>query len=171
MNNNIPARQGGITLIDILISLVLIVITLGAGVPSLQKWLQKSSEDNAFKMLFHLSVYTRTEAIKANDFFTLCPSQDQKSCGGSWNDELIIFNDGNKNEYVDNNETLYKNIRLPESTPCILWNRPKRQYVQFKPTGMINGTAGHFRFCDDQETLTNKKLVISFNGRTALRTL
>ena len=98
MNNNIPARQGGVTLIDILISLVLIVITLGAGVPSLQKWLQKSSEDNAFKMLFHLSVYTRTEAIKANDFFTLCPSQDQKSCGGSWNDELIIFNDGNKNE-------------------------------------------------------------------------
>jgi type IV fimbrial biogenesis protein FimT len=165
------ARIRGVTLVDLLVSLTIIAITLGAGIPSLHKWLQKSAEDTAFKMLFHLSAYTRTEAIKTNDYFTLCPSQNQVSCGGPWNKQLIIFNDSNKNEFLDDEETLFKLISLPNSTPCIQWNLPERQYVQFKPTGMINGTAGHFRFCDGEDTLTALKLVISFNGRTSLRSL
>lgn len=176
MNSSTPLhlsanRTKGLTLVDILVTLAIVSITLGQGIPALQKWLQRSTEDSAFKLLFHLSAYTRTEAIKANDYFTLCPSENHSSCGGDWNGDIIIFNDSNKNEAIDKDETLHKLISLPANTPCIRWNLPKRQYVQFKPTGMINGTAGHFRFCDDSNTLTHKRLVISFNGRTSLRAL
>lgn len=164
-----PVNCCGLTLVDILVALSLISITLSAGVPVLQRWLQTHTEDTAFQLLFHLSTYARTEAIKANDYFTLCPSLNHTSCGGDWNREIMIFNDSNKNEHLDKGETLHKLVSLPANTPCISWNLPKRQYLQFKPTGIINGTAGHFRFCDSSNTLSQKRLVISFNGRTALR--
>jgi Tfp pilus assembly protein FimT len=84
----------------------------------------------------------------------------------------MVFSDNNKSESIDDDDdTLFKLIQLPKSTPCLYWNLDKRQYIQFKPSGAINGTAGHLKFCDDVSSSYNKKLVISFNGRTSLKNL
>ena len=162
-------RQRGLSLIELLLTLTLTLILFGTGIPAFHQWLQKTSEEATFKYLFHLMVYTRTEAIKANDYFTLCPTLNERSCGGPWNGKIMVFRDMNKNEKLDTGEWLAKLFSLPDSTPCIHWNRPKRQYVQFKPTGMINGTAGRFRFCENHESAIKKELIVSFNGRTALK--
>jgi type IV fimbrial biogenesis protein FimT len=164
-------KQNGLTLIEILTTLSIIILTTAVGIPSFNGWLQQKAEVAVFRHLFHLVAYTRTEAIKANTYYTLCPTTNQINCSGDWNDTVMIFSDHNKNETVDDSDALFKLIQFPNTTPCIYWNLEKRQYVQFKPTGFINGTAGHFRFCDNVDSSYDKKLVVSFNGRTSIKSL
>ncbi|MFT7128993.1 MAG: type IV fimbrial biogenesis protein FimT, partial [Gammaproteobacteria bacterium] len=141
------------------------------GMPSMNQWIQRKTEETILKSLFHLSVYTRTKAIKASDYFTFCPTKDRISCGGNWNEEVMVFNDSNKNETIDEDDVLFKLISMPDAAPCIEWNLKKRQYVQFKPSGASNGTAGHFKFCDENNSLVDKKVIVSFMGRTSIRAL
>ena len=161
----------GITIIELLSILTIISIVTAMGIPSMDHWIQRKTEDTILKSLFHLSVYTRTKAIKANDYFTFCPTKDQISCGGNWNQQVMVFKDSNKNETIDDDDILFKLIRMPATSPCLEWNLKKRQYVQFKPSGASNGTAGHFKFCDRNNSLTDKKVIVSFNGRTSVRAL
>ncbi len=161
----------GLTLIELLSTVSIISLVVAMGIPKMDQWIQQKTEESVLKSLFHLSVYARTEAIKATDYFTFCPTENRISCGGSWNKEIMIFKDSNKNETVDEDDVLFKLINLPESAPCIKWNLKKRQYVQFKPSGASNGTAGHFRYCEEGDSLIHKKVIISFNGRTSMRKL
>lgn len=162
----------GFSLIELMTVLSVFIIASGIGTPALSKWLQRSAESTAFTSLHHLITFTRTQAIKENTYFTLCPSSDNQKCTGEWNKTLIIFSDANKNEQLDGGERLFKSIALPAVTPCLEWRSgASRQYVQFKPSGATNGTAGHFLFCDGAHSATKKKLVLSFGGRTSLKTL
>ncbi len=165
-NNTGLTNNVGLTLVELIAVLAIIAITLGLGIPSLQKWQANSTQSLAFKNLYHLTFYARALAIKENSFVTLCASDDNLHCTGEWNRRLIVFRDDNKNERVDDGEHLLKVHEFPDSTPCLeLKVSLGRQYLQFKPTGQVNGTAGHFRTCDDN----TKKMVISFTGRTAYK--
>ena len=167
----VPPNQGW-TLVELMSVLTIIALLIGMGVPSLGKWLQRSSESTAFTTLSRLCTLARTLAIKENRYYTLCASEDLTHCGGPWNKTLIVFSDGNKNEVVDADDRLIKTITLPQTTPCLQWNAGAyRQYLQFKPSGATNGTAGNFKFCDPIERIYQKQLVISFGGRTALKSL
>lgn len=161
----------GTTIIELLSILTIISIVTAMGMPSMNQWIQRKTEDTILKSLFHLSVYARTKAIKASDYFTFCPTKNRISCGGNWNKEVMVFKDSNKNEAIDEDDILLKLITMPTTSPCIEWNLEKRQYVQFKPSGASNGTAGHFKFCDRNHSLDNKKVIVSFNGRTSIRAI
>lgn len=164
--------QRGFTFIDLLTALSVFMVVTCIGIPNLHHWLQRQAQSTVFDTLHHLSTFARTKAVKENTFLTLCASHNNLTCNGDWNKTIIIFNDPNKNETVDAGERLFKVMALPDSTPCLQWNASAhRQYLQFKPSGATNGTAGHFRFCDSVNNAIEKRLVISFNGRTSLKNL
>lgn len=162
---------GGISLIELLTSLTIIALLSSLATPGINQLLQRRSQQLALETLFHLSVYSRNEAIKSNDYFTLCPTMDRQRCNGQWNNTLMVFRDSNKNETIDSGENLAKLLSLPPSTPCIDWRSAAKNYLQFKPSGASNGSAGHFRFCDQLAKRLEKKVVISLNGRTSIKNL
>ena len=165
-----PCR--GLTLIELIAVLAVLMLLTGIGFPNLNRWLQYQAESTVFNTLHHLCVFARTRAVKENSYLTLCASEDLKHCGSPWNTTIIVFSDINKNETVDSNERLFKAVTLPETTPCLEWRAgSKRQYLQFKPSGASNGTAGHFRFCDSVNSSVRKKVVVAFSGRTSLKSL
>ena len=165
-------HQQGWTLIELMSVLAIITLVSGLGMPSLSKWLQHSAEKTTYNTIHHLITFARTRAVKENKYFTLCPSNDNQHCNGDWNNTLIIFSDDNKNEQLDEDDRLFKSITLPTVTPCLEWRASAhRQYLQFKPSGATNGTAGHFRFCDSAHNSHAKKLSVSFMGRTSLKDL
>ncbi|MEE8056237.1 MAG: GspH/FimT family pseudopilin [Pseudomonadales bacterium] len=169
--SNISSTHGW-TLIELITVLAVFILLTGIGTPNLNKWLQHQTESTVFNTLYHLCVFARTLAVKENHYLTLCASEDLKHCGGPWNKTIIVFSDFNKNETVDENEQLFRAITLPKTTPCLEWNASAhRQYLQFKPSGATNGTAGHFKFCDTVINAIQKKIVVSFNGRTSLKSL
>jgi Tfp pilus assembly protein FimT len=162
----------GATLIELITTATIILTIIGTGLPSLSKWLQYQTEITILRSLSHLVTFARTKAVKENQYLTLCASHNRVSCEGEWNKTIIVFNDFNKNETLDNDEILFRIFELAKTTPCLKWNASAgRQYLQFKPSGATNGTAGHFRFCQGVNTAIDKKLVISFNGRTSLKKL
>ncbi|MFA7552723.1 MAG: GspH/FimT family pseudopilin [Spongiibacteraceae bacterium] len=166
------AALRGFTFIDLLTTLSIFMVITFLGIPNFSAWLQRQAQSTVFDTLHHLSTFARTKAVKENTYLTLCASHDNVNCTGEWNKTIIIFSDPNKNETVDGDERLFKVLTLPKSTPCLLWNAgAQRQYLQFKPSGAINGTAGHFRFCDSVNNSIETRLVISFNGRTSLKSL
>lgn len=169
----LKTNSSGLSLVELLSVTAILSIILSTGIPSMNRWIQNATNESTLKLLFHLAIYTRTEAIKANDYFTMCPSTTLTSCGGSWSDGVIVFKDSNKNEAVDpdQGEVLDKSFKFSTNAPCIQWNRKDRQYLQFKPSGASNGTAGTFSFCQIEQTSAKKSIVISFNGRTSLRSL
>ena len=159
----------GRTLIELLITLTIIGIIVGVGLPSFNQSLQQRQEQTVLKSLLHLSVYARTEAIRRNNYYTVCPSDNGLHCGGQWHRQIIVFSDYNKNKIIDGPDIMYRTLTFSASTPCIQWNLIQRQYLQFKPNGAANGTAGHFRFCDKVNSSIDKKMVISFNGRASIK--
>lgn len=162
----------GLTLIELLMVLAIITTLTTLGIPSLRSGLQRSNEAAIFNALHHLATFARTRAIREQTYFTLCPSNNEQHCNGNWNEALIVFEDGNRNEQLDSGERLYQTTTFSKGTPCLLWNASaRRQYIQFKPSGATNGTAGHFRLCDATQSRLNKRLVLSFGGRTSLKNL
>jgi len=171
MKNQIPRTASGLSLIELLTCLSIIALLSSLTAPGIGQLLQRRSQQLALETLFHLSVYSRNEAIKFNDYFTLCPTLDSRYCNGQWNNTLMVFKDSNKNESIDSGESLSKLLSLPASTPCIDWRSGAENYLQFKPSGASNGSAGHFRFCDQLAQRLDKKVVISLNGRTSIKNL
>ncbi len=165
-------HNNGWTLVEVIAVLTILTLLAGTGAPHLSTWLQNTAQSTVFNTLHHLTTFARAKAIKDNDYFTVCASEDQKHCNGQWNKTLIVFNDTNQNETVDSDETLFRTLSFPKSTPCLQWNAGARKtYLQFKPSGATNGTAGHFRFCDTSANSSQQSLVVSFSGRTSIRKL
>lgn len=162
----------GWSLVELLSVLAIMMTLTGLGVPNFNLWLQQKTEASVLKTLYHLCNLARTRAVKDNSYLTLCASEDLQHCNGRWNKTVIVFSDMNKNETVDKGETLYKAITFPKTTPCLEWKAgAHRQYLQYKPTGASNGTAGQFKFCDSVSNTIKKAVVVSFNGRTSLKNL
>lgn len=160
----------GFSLIELLTTLTVIMITMGAGLSGLSQWLHYQTETTLFNSLSHLTKFARTRAIKDGQYLTVCASTDKITCNGQWNNTIIVFNDNNTNESVDDQDVIYRVLSLPKTTPCIQWQASLgRQYLQFKPSGASNGTAGHFRLCDAIGNTGNKRLVVGLSGRTSLR--
>jgi len=171
VNTKKARTDGGFNLIELLICLAIIALLSSFAGPGIGQLLQRHSQQRALETLFHLSVYGRNEAIRSNDYFTVCPTLDSQNCNGQWNNTVMAFKDSNKNESIDSDETLAKLLSLPAATPCIDWRSAAKNYLQFKPSGASNGSAGHFRFCDEVAQRLDKKVVISLNGRTSIKTL
>jgi type IV fimbrial biogenesis protein FimT len=87
--------QAGFTLYELLITVVIIGVILTFAVPNLQDFARNSrmtSTANDLLSAFHLA---RSESSRAKTNITICPSGDGNSCGGAWDQGLIVFVDEN----------------------------------------------------------------------------
>jgi len=87
----------GFTLLELLITLVIIGVLLIVGMPSLKTMMQNNqliASTNELISAFHIA---RSEAIKNNARVTICESSDGATCAatGSWKEGWIVFIDAN----------------------------------------------------------------------------
>jgi type IV fimbrial biogenesis protein FimT len=100
----------GITLLEMMVTLVIVAIVAAIGVPS-YKYVttvnRMASEVNGLLGDLQLA---RGEAIKEGQTVTVCSSSNGTSCSGSnlWKSGWIVFSDPNNNQTVDTSETIYR---------------------------------------------------------------
>ena len=92
-------KYSGFTLIELMITLLIVGILLSVGVPSLKTFMQSNQLVASTNELISALHVARSEAIKLNTRVSICDSSDGATCDGTgdWSNGWIVFidNDGN----------------------------------------------------------------------------
>jgi prepilin-type N-terminal cleavage/methylation domain-containing protein len=136
-------RQQGFTLYELLITVLIVGIVLGFGVPNLRAFTQNSrmaSATNDMLGTFHLA---RSEAARSKQNVSICASNNSTtatpSCGGEFEDGWIVFSDPDGDVSLDAGEALLRSYpALPNA--ITVTNAGQGDYFAFGPNGQGRGT-------------------------------
>jgi type IV fimbrial biogenesis protein FimT len=150
------ARSAGVTLIELLISIIVLAVLFGIGVPAFRDASLGSKLGSAASNLVASVQLARSEAIKRNRAMTLCSSTDGATCAGSanWQTGWVIRDpDG---IVVQSQEAAPRTVLVTQTVgPTSLI---------FQPIG-IGATAATFRVCRNDPVGAQERTVrISASG-------
>jgi type IV fimbrial biogenesis protein FimT len=96
-------KERGLTLLEILVTLLVFIIIGSLAVPGFQLYKQNSSRVTQINDLVSELNFARSEAVKRNLNVTLCASADLATCSNvnNWTTGWIIFVDDNQNGAAD----------------------------------------------------------------------
>ncbi len=96
-------NDSGFTLVELLITIVVLTILLAAGVPSFQDFIKNNRVTGQTNDLVSAIQLARSEALKRGTNAVVCASSNQATCTGkdTWADGWIVFSDLNLNNAPD----------------------------------------------------------------------
>ena len=161
-------RQSGMTVLELLVTMVVAVILLGVGVPSFSSAILSTRMGTQASDFFGSVQRARSEAITRATPVTVCKSASGTSCttAGNWEDGWIVFVDGNANAVVDAGDTVVR------ATPALMPGYTLRatttfaNAITFKGDGSAQG-AGFFVLCRNSSTAQAKGINVNLVGRIA----
>jgi type IV fimbrial biogenesis protein FimT len=92
-------RDSGFTLVELLVTLVVVSILLAAGAPAFQDFIKNNRVTGQTNDLVSAIQLARSEALKRGVDTVVCASKDQKTCTNdkdTWVDGWIVFSDLNR---------------------------------------------------------------------------
>lgn len=151
--------QKGFTLYELLITTLVVGVLLTFGIPSFVSFGQNSRMAASVNDLLGSFTLARSEAARSKDNVTVCASADSTTpnptCGGTFEDGWIVFQDTNGDIQRDAGEALLRSH--PPLPDQITVSTPGQgDYFSYGPTGLGRGTIGadppttSAVFCDDR---------------------
>lgn len=99
------SKSRGLTLIELMITLVILAVTVTVATPAMQHLIQGSRLRTETTRLLDAISLARSEAVVRNNPVSLCPSSMAESgvaaCGGDFSDGWIVFTNRNRDEVID----------------------------------------------------------------------
>ena len=80
----------GFTLIELMVVLAIVAIVALVALPNYGPMMQSSRETSVSNELLGALMVARSEAVTRRTSVTVCASNDQSACGGSWADGGVI---------------------------------------------------------------------------------
>lgn len=109
MQRACPDRSRGLTLIELLVTLAVLVVLLTVAVPGMRNLVKNNRLVAATNALVTSLAYARSEAIKRGRPVTVCASSDGATCDGSpWQSGWIVFVDGATAGTVDGADAILR---------------------------------------------------------------
>lgn len=170
-------RRGhtGFTLLELLISIMLMALLLAIGLPALHNLVLNSRITAATDKFLSALSLARSEAIRRGQQVTMCHSADLKSCDSgnakNWDEGWIIFTDPNADGDIEqnNNEAVLRVVAGINNGVTISSGGHFSQYVAYLPSGMSRSNMGagngSFSFCDERGSDYAKKIILNVTGR------
>ena len=164
--------QKGFTLIELMVTLVVLGILLGLGVPSYVEWIRDSRMDNATRSLAGVLKQARSEAVSRQNVITVQSGTNNNP--GSWADGAHIYTDAQpagNTDYAAATDVLVKNIDLNMEGVTIITNNDNN-FISFTNTGRLN-EAGivpplTVRLCDDRGDPDGTLISVNIVGRISI---
>lgn len=174
----------GMTLIELMVTIAILVVLLSVAAPSFQSMIASSSLRTASNELSTSLAQARSDAIRRGKRVTVCKSANGTQCTttGDWGQGWIIFNDDDHsgtNANVDTSGGVTETITftVPAQTGGIVIKSSSLNYVSFAADGQpksMNG-AGYFgtiRICSTSDSIANddrsRDLKLSRTGRSVI---
>lgn len=131
-----PKLQRGLTLVELIITLVVAGILLGIGVPSMRSMIQDNRLVTAANGLVLTLNYGRAEAIKRSAAVSLCASDDGATCTATpWQQGWIVFADADVAGQVDAGDTVLRVQEALDGEVTIALVGPA--FVEYQSNGML----------------------------------
>ncbi len=164
-----PHRHAGFTLMEAIITVSITCILLAAGIPSFKATIQNSRmAASRNSITTHLNL-ARSEAVKRHIGIVLCPSQDGLSCRSSmiWDEGFILFVDKNGSRQLELGEQILRYIHKTHNSIRISTTTGRRKVV-YNTLGFASGYNLTFTFCDTNDQIAPRAVIVSNSGRTRL---
>ena len=157
-------KDRGFTLYEILITLLLVVLLAGLGLPELGKLVARNRISTEVNALFHAIHLARKESIMRRQVVSICPSNDGARCapGRDWSRGWIMFNNRDRDEppQIDPGEPVLQVHEIGDD----LRITANRRGFTLRAT-QKRATNGTLVVCDAASRVAPKALVVSYTGR------
>ena len=180
--------QHGFTLIELMLTVVLIGVLLGIGVPNFRSFIQNSRITTQSNEVVGALATARSEAIKRNQSVVLCRSADPTattpecttSGTGTWESGWLLFQDSDgNNTFSTTSSPADVLLRIHEAIPDGLTLRANStqlaNYLTFNASGMTTLSAPasgdpphHFKLCDSRGVAYGRAVVLETTGRARI---
>lgn len=162
-------REGGFTLIELMVAISVASILLVIAVPSLTTLVQSNRTSSDANALLTVILLTRSEAVRRGIDVTVCKTTDGETCSTDatvgWHSGVIVFADDDQDGALDKSEEQIQVVIPLASATRIIGNNKVSDRIRYQPNGRIRrGENGTIAIKADDEAHT-KKLVISPVGR------
>lgn len=159
-----PHRHRGFSLYELLISLLLVAILAGTAIPSFAQVLARQRQSAEINALFHAVHLARKESIMRKKVVSLCPSRDGQQCGmrADWSSGWLMFENRDRDSppHVDIGEPVLVRHLVDKGVMI----KANRSGFTLRAT-FLRATNGTLVFCDRNNRISPKSLVISYTGR------
>lgn len=171
-------RENGFTLVELLISLVVVTVLLAMGVPSFKEFVKNNRLSAQSNGLISALQLARSEAVKRGADTVICASSDQATCTGSadWDKGWIVFSDLNLNGSPDpgGSAPLCEDTEdCMLSTSAGLTGKSKittsAASLRYLPTGLADNSGATVTInltADQCEKNQSRKILVTLQGHT-----
>ncbi len=159
--------ERGLTLIEMILVVAIGSFIFGVAVPAFSGAIERNKAAIAINWIVAAIHYTRHAALVHRTMTTLCPSTNQRTCGGRWHNGILVFTDRNGNHEPDGQDQVLQTIAYPFTGSTLTWRSfGNRQYLQMTAYGYTNYQNGNFVYCSqDQNPRFARQIVINIQGR------
>ncbi|MEX2475653.1 GspH/FimT family pseudopilin [Marinobacter sp.] len=172
-------RNLGFTLLELLITIVILGIIAAFAVPSFREMVLNNRLSAQINETTSLVGYARSEASKIlSGVVTICASTDSATCSGNsnWETGVIVFRDDDLNAAFGGTDELLKvsgELAGGNTLRIIDMTSDGGNYVQFDNKGFprasaTGNVAGTFVLCDERGAAEAMAISINFSGQTHL---
>lgn len=156
----------GFTLIELMVTVAVMAVLLGVGVPSFQRLQQSTRTAAAFHLLTTSLALARMAAVKQHAPVSVCPSSDGRYCRGdtTWEEGWIVFADPARAKQPASEDAVLQ--RFDRVGPGLaLRSTTGRTLVRFQPSGMALGSNLSIRLCSTKDDSHLGSVIVNNAGR------
>ncbi|MWL88152.1 GspH/FimT family pseudopilin [Cupriavidus sp. SW-Y-13] len=160
-------RARGVTLIELMVTLSVLVVLAGYAAPNLKSFLHKSRLSADATRLFADLELARSEAARRNTTVTICPIDTGNACSEDWTLRRIVFVDADNDGTYSNTEELVRHSDPPQITTSITAANlgATANRVRMRSTGSSSTPTASWKFCEKNATEAGQTVSMTGSGR------
>ena len=162
-HNKTRTAEGGFTLYELLITMLVIGVVLALGVPNMAEFTQNSRMTASANDLHASFQLARTEAARSKNNITICASANSlaatPTCSGNWTDGYIVFVDDDGNVARASTEAILR-VHGPAERGVSFAVAGDATFFSYASTGLGRGDVGgntavtQIVMCDERGNIT-----------------